>query len=107
MEDRQRLRALERAVLRWSDQGLAVEEIARRFRRSPDHIRRIISYTELPGRRAARSEEGLRPLERVVLSWRERGATHDELADMFQRSPQHMRRVEGLAYLRKGLQLLG
>lgn len=106
--ERENLRAFERAVLALRDQGVGVREIARRFRRSPEHINRVIDYAHLPNRggppRSSRS--GLSPLERRVLYWRERGIDHDELAVRFRRSADHMRRVEGMAYLRKAMSLL-
>lgn len=106
--DREALRPIERAVLRRRDEGLDIHEIASRFRRSPGHIERIIAYTELPDREGAPArEEALRPLERRVLGLTARGVGFEQLGAAFRRSPEHMRRVAGLAHLRKGRSLLG
>jgi hypothetical protein len=69
------LRPLERRVLRLIEQGVDKEEIARRFRRSPEMIRRIGEWASLPRPAGARVPRGdvLRPLERRVLRWRETG----------------------------------
>ncbi|MGH8874459.1 MAG: hypothetical protein ACRDVM_04300 [Acidimicrobiia bacterium] len=101
------LRPIERRVLQLRDEGHELEEIARRFRRSSDHIERILAYTELPRAGRPPSQSPLRPLERRVLGWREEGVSYGEIGRMFKRSPDHIRRVEGMAYLRKGLSLLG
>jgi DNA-binding CsgD family transcriptional regulator len=108
MLDRDDLRPIERTVLRRRDEGMDVTEIAERLRRSPDHVERIIAYTRLPGRTGAEREAtaGLRPLERRVLDLVESGHDFDQMADVFRRSAAHMRRVAGLAYLRRALTLL-
>ena len=106
MQDQSVLRPLERTVLRLQEQGFSTAEIARRFRRSPAHIERVIGYAELPGRRGLPERTGLRPIERRVLAWRAAGVGHQELAERFKRSADHLRRIEGMAYLRKGRQLL-
>jgi DNA-binding CsgD family transcriptional regulator len=102
------LRPVERAILRRRDEGMAVPEIAARLRRSPEHVERIIAYALLPGRSGASRDTagGLRPLERRVLSLLEEGRDYDQMAGLFRRSPAHMRRVAGLAYLRRALALL-
>ncbi len=90
------------------DEGLTTDEIASRFKSGVDHIERVISYTEIPRPPRATPEESqrLRPLERRVLYWREQGLSHAEIGEKFRSSAGHIRRVEGLAYLRKSLQLL-
>lgn len=94
------MRPLERRVLRLVDEGVAEMEIARRFRRSPEMIRRTIAMTRLPrtaaGAHAARGE-GLRPLERRVLRWRDFGAAYADIGPRFRRSPAFVERVEMLA----------
>ena len=106
MQDQSVLRPLERTVLRLHERGMSTAEIARRFRRSPAHIERVIDYAGLPGRRRLPDRPGLRPIERRVLAWRAAGAGHQELAERFKRSAEHLQRIEGMAYLRKGRQLL-
>jgi len=93
------LRPFERRVLRLAGEGVDVDEIGRRFRRSPETIRRVLALAELP--RASRAEtgsgDGLRSLERRVLRWRDAGAGYDEIAPRFRRSPGFVRQVEALA----------
>jgi hypothetical protein len=40
------LRPIERCVLRWRDEGADPAEIAAMFRRSPEHIERILALAE-------------------------------------------------------------
>lgn len=86
-------------MARLLDEGVDVAEVARRFRRSPDMIRRLTVLADLPRPMAGRirSVDGLRPLERRVLRWREVGADYAEIGRRFRRSPGFMQRVEGLA----------
>jgi DNA-binding CsgD family transcriptional regulator len=103
--DREHLRPVERAVLRLRDGGVPIDEIAARFRRSPGHIERVIGYTEM-ARTRGRRIEGLRPLERRVLAMAARGVGFEQMAAAFRRSPEHMKRVTGLAHLRRAKELL-
>jgi DNA-binding CsgD family transcriptional regulator len=93
------LRPLERRVVQLVDAGIGTTEIARRFRRSPDMINRIVRMASLPGRGAHGGARGqvLRPLERRVLRWREVGADYGEIGARFGRSAAHVERVEQLA----------
>ncbi len=102
------LRPIERRVLALRAAGHDTVEIGRMFRRSPEHIDRIIEFTELPGRSGGGPDDAaaLRPLERCVLRWRRQGAGHDEIAAKFRRSPRHIRQVEGLALFKKSRELL-
>ena len=99
MKLNQALRPLERRVIQLVDDGIATTEIARRFRRSPDMINRILSMAALPDRatRAAARGQGLRPVERRVLRWREMGADYNEIGARFGRSAADVERVEQLA----------
>ena len=95
------LRPIERRVLQLEADGVDHEEIARRFNRSAQHISRISDYAKLPGRDVGPAQRGeLRPLERRILAWREKGADHEEIAQRFKRSADHIRRVEILAEYR-------
>jgi hypothetical protein len=95
----QRLRPLERRLLRLADQGVGEAELARRFGRSPEHIGRVLHLARLPGRTGPPPRrEPLRPIERRVLRWRDEGADFDEVAARFRRSPRHMAQVERLAH---------
>ncbi len=88
-------------------EGRDTVEIGRMFRRSPEHIDRIIAFTGLPGRSGLPDDDAtLRPLERCVLRWRRQGAGHEEIAAKFRRSPRHIRQVEGLALFKKSRELL-
>ena len=93
------LRPVERLVLRLVDEGIGDVEIARRFRRSPAMIRRIVVMARLPRTARVRvmADDGLRPLERRVLHWRHYGATYSEIGSRFRRSPDFVARVETLA----------
>lgn len=100
------LRPIERRMVRLDDDGVPRAEIGRRFRRSPEYVNRLLVLAHLPGRathahaqlgQLAHGERALRPLERCVLGWRDRGASHDEIAPMFRRSPAFVAQVEELA----------
>ena len=100
MTARPALRPVERLVLRLVDEGVDDVEIARRFRRSPEMIRRITVMARLPrteGARAVVPDDGLRPLERRLLRWRHYGATYTEIGARFRRSPDFVARVEAFA----------
>ena len=100
IESRQLLRPVERLVLRLVDEGVGDVEIARRFRRSPEMIRRIAAMARLPRTAGVRvvSDDGLRPLERRLLRWRHYGATYAEIGTRFRRSPAFVARVEAFAH---------
>lgn len=73
------------------------EEIGRRFHRSGEHIERVLTLASLPHRRAHEHHDGLNPLERRLLRWRDAGVTPEELADRFRRGPGYVERVLALA----------
>ena len=102
MTDEDDLRPLERRVLRMQAEGQDDAEIAERFHRSPEHIRRVADLARIARHPSAEPADGddheeLRPLERRVLAWRDEGATPEDLAPKFKHSPEHMARVEDLA----------
>ncbi len=98
MIDGEQLRPLERRIRRLVQQGIPVDEIARRFRRSPDFVRRVIVFSDLADRvEAVPSTAPLRPLERRVLRWRADGADHAEIGARFHRGPGFVEQVERLA----------
>jgi DNA-binding CsgD family transcriptional regulator len=103
MSDTQALRPLERRVVRLVEDGVEASEIGRRFRRSPAMIDRIVGMAALPGRTSRAVGQGgeLRPLERRVLRWRDRGADYSEIGTRFGRSAEHVERVEALARLKE------
>jgi hypothetical protein len=91
------LRPIERRLLRLVDEGVDDVELARRFRRSPDHIQRILDLARLPARSGRPESAELRPLERRVLRWRDQGVGLTELADRFRRTTRGLAQVERLA----------
>ncbi len=102
------LRPMERRISQLAADGVSHDEIARRFKRSPAHIGRVLALTELPGRIGATSDrDGLRAIERRVLRLRHAGMDHTEIGRRFKRSADHVRRIEGLAHYKMSVRLLG
>lgn len=102
------LRPMERRIVQLAADGVTSEEIARRFRRSPAHIVRVLELARLPGRTRQSSErDGLRAVERRVLRMRHAGLDHAEIGRRFRRSAAHVRRIEGMAHYKMSLRLLG
>jgi hypothetical protein len=99
MIDTERLRPVERRVLRWAQAGLDDAEIGRRFGRGERWTAQVRFLASLD-RPAPSSVPGdrLRPLERRLLRWREQGAGHDELSGRFRRSAAFLARVEEYAH---------
>ena len=101
----ERLRPIERRVLTMQRDGMSVEEIATRLRRTPQFVERVIEWTRIPrSERPKRSAPS--PLERVVLKHRSNGATYEEIGEKLKRSGRFIRQVEGFAHYRKGLRLM-
>jgi DNA-binding CsgD family transcriptional regulator len=101
------LRPLERRVLKLRDDGHEVDEIARRLKRSPEHVERVIGWAEMIPRSGPPPGVANRAKERRVLALRSEGETHAEIAERFRRSPEFIRQMEGLAHYRKALEILG
>jgi DNA-binding CsgD family transcriptional regulator len=97
MVDHKSLRPVERCVLRLVANGVDHIEIARRFRRRPDFVDRVIAYAGMPHNRVEPAWNALRPLERRILKWRASGAAHADIGHRFHRSAGHIRRIEQLA----------
>jgi len=91
------LRPIERRVLRLADEGVSHAEIARRFGHSPEFIERVMDLARMPGRSTRYDTRRLRPVERRVLGWLDKGATHAEIAPLFRRSPEFIARIEQFA----------
>jgi hypothetical protein len=95
--DAERLRPVERRVLRWAESGLDDAEIARRFGRSERWAAQVRFLADLDRQPPAGRADRLRPIERRILRWREQGADHDQLSGRFRRSPEFLARVEEYA----------
>jgi hypothetical protein len=98
MVDNERLRPVERRVLRWAQAGVGDAEIGHRFRRSERWAAQV-RYLAGLDRSANRPvpHDRLRPIERRVLRWRDQGENLVDLSDRFLRSPSHLARVEEYA----------
>jgi DNA-binding CsgD family transcriptional regulator len=97
MGDHESLRPLERCVLRLVANGVDHIEIARRFRRRPEFVDRVIAYAGMPHNSVQPPGDVLRPVERRILKWRANGAEHADIGRRFHRSAGHIRRIEQLA----------
>jgi DNA-binding CsgD family transcriptional regulator len=93
-------RPLERRVLAWLERGFDPQEVAARFRRSPEFIGRVAELARVPRQAVERGTSGMRPLERRVMRWIDEGAPLDDIAARFRRSPQFIERVVGMTKLR-------
>lgn len=78
-------------------EGVGDPEIARRFRRTPGHVKRVAALATIARQHDGRPSGTLTPLERRVLRWRDRGADPHDMAWRFRRTPEHIARVERLA----------
>jgi hypothetical protein len=98
MVDNERLRPVERRVLRWAQAGVGDAEIGHRFRRSERWAAqvRFLAGLDRSGNPPL-PHDLLRPIERRVLRWREQGEDLVDLSDRFLRSPAHLARVEEYA----------
>lgn len=101
------LRPIERRILTMREEGVALEEIGQRLRKSPEFVARVIDWTQIP-RSGSQSDDSpvLTPLERRVLQLREEGEDHETIGDRFKKSARFIRQVEGMAHFRKALKLL-
>jgi hypothetical protein len=104
------LRPIERRVVHLADGGVDNVEIARRFQRSPEFIRRVIEMAGLPERSVPAANEAsradghaLRPVERCILGWIDRGAEAADIAFRLRRSTNYVERVQDLARFKLAL----
>ena len=104
MTETTHLRPLERRILAMQADGHSLEEIAGRIRKSPEHVERIIGWTEIP--RSERAPKYARALEARVLALRAEGLDHADIADRFRRSPENIRLIEALAHYRQAIALM-
>ena len=92
-----RLRPIERVVLRLSKAGVSVPDIARRVGKRPGTVERIltmIDYKKDNESGVRRSRGTLTPLERVVLRLRASGENYGEIGSRLGRSGVQIRRIE-------------
>ena len=54
---REHLRPIERRLLDMRDQGMAVDEIADRMKRSPAHVERMLEWTAIPRTGSSRERD--------------------------------------------------
>jgi hypothetical protein len=97
MSDRSRLRPIERCILSLDARGLPDDEIAWKLGRSPEFVRRVRALTRVPRTPSPRHQHRLRPIERCILRWRDRGEGYVDVAARFHRSPGFVEFVEELA----------
>ena len=97
MPDQRALRPLERCVLRLVHDGVDEAEVARRFRRRPEFVRRVMAYTRIPRSGVAPEAGELRSVERRILRWRAEGADYADIGRRFRRSAGHIERIEQMA----------
>ena len=87
------------------EEGVSIDEIADRIRKSPEFVERVIDWTDIPRSGSQRSSY-LSPLEKRVLALSADGEDHETIAKRFKKSGRFIRQVEGLAHYRKGLRLM-
>jgi hypothetical protein len=98
MIDPEHLRPVERRIRRLIELDIPRDEIAERFRRTPEFVDRVVEWSELSGRAGPDpSSARLRPVERRILRWRDEGASPAEIGPRFHRSPGFVEQVETLA----------
>jgi DNA-binding CsgD family transcriptional regulator len=95
------LRPIERRISRLVESGVSSDEIGSRFNRSGAFVERVIEFANLPGRHRAVAQHELRPIERRLMRWSAAGASPEELASRFRRSPDNIQRVLGFADLKR------
>jgi DNA-binding CsgD family transcriptional regulator len=100
------LRPIERRVLDMKMEGIGLDEIARRLRKSPEFVSRVIDWTQIPRNGRDTEDRELTPLESRVLQLLGEGEDHQTIADRFRKSARFIRQVEGLAHFRLGLRIL-
>jgi DNA-binding CsgD family transcriptional regulator len=88
---------IERRMARLASEGVGDEEIARRFRRSPGFVQRVLTLARVPRRGNGAENTLLRPVERRVLKWREDGASSKDIAARFRLQPRSIEQIERLA----------
>ena len=99
MNDNERMRPIERRMVKLAEAGTDDVEIAWRFRRTPKNVRQVMACAQMPHwDQNAPSRGGLRPIERRLLRWRDEGAEFADLAARFRRRPDSLEQIERLAH---------
>ncbi len=88
---------IERRIARLAEEGVDEDEIARRFRRTPGFVQRVLVLAKIPRRGGGQRPSKLRPVERRVLKWRDGGASASDIAPRFRRQPRTIEQIERLA----------
>lgn len=101
----QHLRPIERRVLSMAAEGVEIDEIAKRIRKTPDRVESIIAWTDIPRTRPV-PRRSPTPVESRVLALIAEGESHERIGDRLHRSTQYVRQVEGLAHYRHGTEIL-
>ncbi len=87
------------------DDGVHIDEIARRLVRSPAHVERVIAWTDIP-RSGQRARTVPTAMQRAVFRLRSEGEGYDQIARRFKKNPRYIRQIEGLGHYTQGLDLL-
>ena len=96
------LRPFERRVVAMRREGVPIDEIAQRFRRSPEHVRRVLQWTTIP-RNGPPKRITPPPIERRVVAMRVAGEPYEQIAARLRRRPDSIRQIEGLTYFLRGV----
>lgn len=92
---------IERVLTRMQDEGMSMHEMSVRLRKRPGTVRMLLEHATRTGN-VERSDDRLRPIERVVLRAREEGETYGQIASRIGRSGPHARRIAGYARFKLG-----
>jgi len=95
------LRPLERRVLSMRRTGMSIDDIARRFRSSPDHMRRVLQWSTIP-RNGPPKRQTPPAIERRIVAMRVGGMPYEQIAARLRRSQRSIRQIEGLTYFLRG-----
>jgi DNA-binding CsgD family transcriptional regulator len=104
MPDITSLRPIERRILAMQGDGHSIDDIAGRLNRSPEHVERMVEWTEIP--RTGAPYKFNEALEARVLAMRGEGQDYEEIGRRFNRSADNVRQIEALAHYRRAVELL-
>lgn len=104
MPESQNLRPIEAVMLRLKNEGHSTPQIASRLGKKPgtvDRIFEMIDHKDDAVTSTSRSQDGPRPLERVISRLRDEGESYGEIGNRLGRSGAQIRRIENLSNLKK------